>query len=56
MPDYEYRQTVVTMSVPVTDLSGKSAEFRAVGRIPLKPGWKAASGLPSRRKPEGEQG
>ena len=39
MPDYEYRQTVVTMSVPVP---GKvAAEFRAVGRIPLRLGWKA---------------
>ena len=38
MPDYEYRQTVVTMSVPVP---GKvAAEFRAVGRIPLQLGWK----------------
>ena len=43
MPDYEYRQTVVTMNVPVP---GKpAAEFRAVGRIPLKLGWKAAFGV-----------
>ena len=42
MPDYEFRQTVVTMSVPVT--GGSAAEFRAIGRIPLKLGWKAAYG------------
>ncbi|MEK4032384.1 DNA topoisomerase [Methylocystis sp. IM3] len=39
MPDYEYRQTVVTMPVPLPD--GGSAEFRAVGRVPLRLGWKA---------------
>ena len=39
MPDYEYRQTVVTISVPVP--GGAAAEFRAVGRIPLRLGWKA---------------
>jgi DNA topoisomerase III len=39
MPDYEYRQTVVTMSVPVPE--NPAAEFRAVGRIPLRLGWKA---------------
>jgi len=39
MPDYEYRQTVVTMSVPVLD--NATVEFRAVGRIPLRLGWKA---------------
>ena len=39
MPDYEYRQTVVTMSVPVP--GAVAAEFRAVGRIPLRLGWKA---------------
>ena len=39
MPDYEYRQTVVTTSVPVP--GGVAAEFRAVGRIPLRLGWKA---------------
>ena len=42
MPDYEFQQTVVTMSVPVT--GGSAAEFRAIGRIPLKLGWKAAYG------------
>ncbi len=39
MLDYEYRQTVVTLSVPVPE--GSPAEFRAVGRIPLRLGWKA---------------
>ena len=47
MPDFEYRQTVVTMTVPVvlpeTD-ARMQAEFRATGRIPLKQGWKAAFG------------
>ena len=41
MPDYEYRQTTVLMDVPV---DGKPVVFRAVGRIPLKLGWKAAFG------------
>ncbi|WP_026191728.1 DNA topoisomerase [Methylosinus sp. LW4] len=39
MPDYEYRQTIVTMNVPIAGRS--AAEFRAVGRIPLRLGWKA---------------
>jgi DNA topoisomerase-3 len=39
MPDYEYRQTVVRMSVPVPN--NAAAEFRSVGRIPLRLGWKA---------------
>ena len=39
MPDYEYRQTVVTMPVPLPN--GGAAEFRAVGRVPLRLGWKA---------------
>ena len=47
MPDFEYRQTVVTTTVPVvlpeTD-ARMQAEFRATGRIPLKQGWKAAFG------------
>src|SRR5262249_22426664 len=42
MPDYEYRQTVATMPVPVP--GGMAVEFRAVGHIPLKQGWKAAYG------------
>ncbi|PWC86729.1 DNA topoisomerase III [Azospirillum sp. TSH100] len=45
MPDYEYRQTSVTMPVPVPSPEGiKPVAFRAVGRIPLKLGWKAAFG------------
>jgi DNA topoisomerase IA len=39
MPDYEYRQTAVTLCVPSPP--GDDAEFRAVGRIPLVQGWKA---------------
>ena len=42
MPDYEYRQTMATMSVPVP--GAVAIEFRAVGRIPLKQGWKAVYG------------
>ena len=42
MPDYEYRQTVATMNVPVA--RGMVAEFRATGRIPLRLGWKAVYG------------
>ncbi len=58
MADYEYRQTVVTMNVPMPDLAAvlgpkAQAEFRAVGRIPLKPGWKAAFGS---AEPETERG
>lgn len=54
MPDYEYTQTIVTMQVPVAadalpdgvarESVPKTAEFRAVGRIPVKPGWKAVYG------------
>ena len=45
MPDFEYRQTVVTMKVPLPERGTEAtAEFRAVGRIPLKPGWKEAFG------------
>jgi len=45
MPDFEYRQTVVTMKVPVPQQrSGAAADFRAVGRIPLVQGWKAVFG------------
>jgi DNA topoisomerase III len=48
MPDYEYRQTVVTLNIPVP--GGPAAEFRATGRIPLRPGWKAVygKGLPEK--------
>jgi DNA topoisomerase-3 len=53
MPDYEYRQTVATVSVPVP--GGPSAEFRATGRIPLRLGWKTAYGaLPQEQDGEGE--
>ena len=52
MPDYEYRQTTVTMPVPV---DGKPVTFRAVGRIPLRLGWKAAFGsAEAEGKPEDE--
>ena len=46
MPDFEYRQTVVTMKLPlqIPEYAPKAAEFRAVGRIPLKLGWKEAFG------------
>jgi DNA topoisomerase-3 len=39
MPDYEFRQTLVTLPVPISESA--AAEFRAVGRIPLRLGWKA---------------
>jgi DNA topoisomerase III len=39
MPDFEYRQTVVTMLVPLKETN--TVEFRAVGRVPLRLGWKA---------------
>src|ERR1051325_6138284 len=42
MPDYEYRQTVATIHVPVP--GGATAEFRATGHIPLRLGWKAVYG------------
>jgi DNA topoisomerase-3 len=42
MPEYEYRQTVATMRVPLP--GAEAVEFRAVGRIPLKLGWKAVYG------------
>ena len=50
MPDYEYRQTVATLNVPVQ--GSPAAEFRATGRIPLRPGWKAVygKGLPEKDK------
>ncbi len=44
MPDYQYRQTIVTMPVPVpgSESAGNNvAEFRATGRIPLHLGWRA---------------
>ena len=50
MPDYRYRQTTVTL-----DVSG--FEFRATGRQPIEPGWRAAfSGWrPSEEKGEAAQ-
>ena len=42
MPNFEHRQTVVTMQVPAPGT--KEAEFRASGRIPLVQGWKAVLG------------
>ena len=62
MPDFEYRQTVATMNVPVpgqgvAEQGAKAAaEFRAVGRIPLKQGWKAAFGALEPEPPEGQKG
>lgn len=50
MPDYEYRQTTALLDVPV---EGKPAVFRAVGRIPLKLGWKAAFGSAETESPGG---
>ena len=45
MPDFEYRQTVATMIVPLPKQGARAnAEFRMVGGIPLKLGWKAAFG------------
>jgi DNA topoisomerase III len=52
MPDFEYRQTVVTMQVPVPP--AKAAEFRASGRIPLVQGWKAVYGGADPEKAEEE--
>jgi DNA topoisomerase III len=42
MPDFEYRQTIIILEVPVPGAAG--AEFRASGRIPLIQGWKAVYG------------
>src|SRR5215467_10938816 len=52
MPDYEYRQTVAAMRVPVPGAT--PVEFRAVGHIPLKQGWKAVYGAaePEPEKPK----
>jgi DNA topoisomerase-3 len=52
MPDYEYRQTVSTMRVPVPGTT--PVEFRAVGHIPLKQGWKAvySAAEPEPEKPK----
>ena len=50
MPDYRYRQTTVTLDV-------RGFEFRATGRQPIEPGWRAAfSGWrPSEEKGEAAQ-
>jgi DNA topoisomerase III len=55
LPDYEYRQTIATLDVPVPGAT--AAEFRASGRIPLRPGWKAAYGAvePDENPGEAEQ-
>jgi DNA topoisomerase-3 len=42
MPDYEYRQTIATIEVPVP--GDPTAEFRATGHSPLRLGWKAVYG------------
>ncbi len=43
MTDFEYRQTAITMTVPLAcQMPVSSAQFRAIGRIPLAPGWKTA--------------
>lgn len=53
MPDYEYRQTVVSMKVPVPERApGSIAEFKAVGRMPLVEGWKAAFGSAEAETPD----
>ncbi len=55
-PDYEYQQTTVTMQVPVAELGPEAkTEFRAVGRIPRVPGWKAVYGA-SEPEPEPARG
>ena len=51
MPDYEYRETVAMINVPVP--GGPTAEFRATGHIPLRLGWKAVYGVLLQEK-EGE--
>ncbi len=47
MPDYQYRQTTVTLTVPVP--AGAPALFRAVGRIPVRLGWRAVYGAVEQR-------
>ena len=42
MPDFEYRQTLVTMNVPLLQLGSGPAKFRAVGRVPLVRGWRCS--------------
>jgi DNA topoisomerase-3 len=53
MPDYEYRQTTVTMPVPMPE--GKPVEFRTIGRVPIKLGWKEVyTGAEQTNQPEPE--
>jgi DNA topoisomerase-3 len=53
MPDYEYRQTTVTMPVPMPE--GKPVEFRTIGRVPIKLGWKEVyTGAEQSNQPEPE--
>jgi DNA topoisomerase-3 len=53
MPDFEYRQTIATINVPVP--GGPTAEFQATGRIPLSLGWKIIYGaMPQEQDGEGE--
>lgn len=42
MPDYEYRQTVTTMHIPI--FGSAQIEFNATGRVPLVLGWKGVYG------------
>lgn len=53
MPDYEYRQTTVTMPVPMPE--GKPVEFRTIGRVPIRLGWKEVyTGAEQSNQPEPE--
>ena len=61
MPDYRYRQTTVTLAVPIP--GGDPATFRTIGRIPLQLGWRAVYGAteqqeaaPARDGDDGEAG
>ena len=50
-PDHEYRQTTVDMTFP---WKGHNWGFRASGRVPLIPGWKAILGGSAAADPDGE--
>lgn len=50
-PDHEYRQTTVDMTFP---WKGHDWDFRATGRVPLVPGWKAILGGAGSKAPKGE--
>ena len=54
MPDFEYRQTVVTLNVPVP--GDVPASFRATGHVPLRLGWKAVFGANSAEQEDGAEG